>query len=315
MKILTSLAGLALAIVSVGGAAEPRQQLATSQPDYATEGPFTVRIQRKAGCCDRKGNAFDVYAPQSQVPPEGGFPLVAWGNGTWASPEKYDFLLRHLASWGFVVVASHDSSAASGDTLQDSVAFGRGLGENADGMLRGRVDARKVAVAGHSQGAGGAMNALMASDAGILTAVAFDLPSQKLCGEGDCNRIPLDMPPGTSVLFMSGAEDEISPPTQGRDTQPPLQSVRAYFDAVPIGLSKAMGALNAADHNDPQGQPGCAPLTFGCKRGAQAYAGYLAAWMAWQLQGSVSAAGYFRESSGRMARDPDWEHVASNVRD
>jgi hypothetical protein len=76
-----------------------------------------------------------------------------------------------------------------------------------------------------------------------------------------------------------------------------------------------MGSLQGADHNDPQGQPDCRPLTFGCKRGAQAYAGDLTAWMAWHLQGSALAAAYFRDGSGRMARDQDWSHVASNVRE
>ena len=33
-------------------------------------------------------------------------PVVTWGNGSWAVPSQYAGVLDHLASWGFVVIAS-----------------------------------------------------------------------------------------------------------------------------------------------------------------------------------------------------------------
>ncbi|MBP6216218.1 MAG: hypothetical protein KA391_02370, partial [Luteimonas sp.] len=97
-------------------------------------------------------------------------------------------------------------------------------------------------------------------------------------------------------------------------TDPPHQSVRAYYDAVPPGRVKAMGALVGADHNDIQGQPECPWLSFGCERGAAVYVGYLVAWLAWQLQDNVQAGlAWFAPGDGRMARDADWADVASDI--
>ena len=288
---------------------------AAGVPEFAAPGPHELAVLRKAGCCDRKGNPFDYYLPARDPAVAQRLPLLVWGNGSWAAPEKYDYVLRHIASWGFVVVVSHDNRAADGGSLLDAVehALAASKGDPSS-PLAGRIDPARIGVAGHSQGAGGAMNALMAAGGRLRTAIAFNLPSQKLCAAGDCERIPLDMPTGTGVLLVTGSKDGVSPPNQSGPTDPPHQSVRAYYDAVPPGRVKAMGALVGADHNDIQGQPECPWLSFGCERGAAVYVGYLVAWLAWQLQDNVQAGlAWFAPGDGRMARDADWADVASDI--
>ena len=39
-------------------------------------------------------------------------PVITWGNGSFAHPWEYDPFLRHLASWGFVVIASTSTRSA-----------------------------------------------------------------------------------------------------------------------------------------------------------------------------------------------------------
>ena len=94
-----------LGILAVAGAANAASAAGSQLPPrFAAAGPYKVELKRNALCCDRKGNAADLYLP---VGGDGTvFPVVTWGNGTWASPEKYDFLLRHLASWGMAVVGT-----------------------------------------------------------------------------------------------------------------------------------------------------------------------------------------------------------------
>lgn len=269
---------LSLASVAAGpaSAVSTRDAAVAAVPDFSLAGPHEVEVLRKAGCCDGKGNPFDLYPP-ARDGAAAPLPLLAWGNGSWASPKRYDYVLRHIASWGFAVVVSHDNSAANGRSLLAAVDFALQGAGDPESPLAGRIDPDRIGVAGHSQGGGGAMNALMAMDGQLRTAIAINLPSQALCSDDDCERIPLDMPAGTGVLLVTGSEDGISPPDQPGPGNPPHQSVRAYYDAVPPGRAKAMGALRGADHNGIQGQPECPWLTLGCKRGADGYVGYLAA--------------------------------------
>ncbi|MCD9027783.1 hypothetical protein LDO26_06145 [Luteimonas sp. BDR2-5] len=311
--LMLCLAVPATVIAAEGAGATPAAGAAAAEPDFSQPGPHAVEVLREAGCCDSGGHPFDLYLPAAD---DGAarLPLLAFGVGTWASPKKYDHLLRHIASWGFVVIVSHDNSAADGQSLLDAVDHALRADADPASPLAGRIDAQRIGVAGHSQGAGGAMNALMAMDGQLRTAVAVNLPGQQLCRPGDCERIPLDMPDGTSVLLLTGTRDGIAPPLQDAPTDPPYQSVRAYYDAVPAGRVKAMGALVDADHNDIQGQPGCGWFSPGCRHGVSGYLGPLTAWLAWQLRGDAAAgSAYFAAGCGRLFRDEAWTAAASDT--
>jgi dienelactone hydrolase len=109
-----------------------------------------------------------VYTPEAGL----GLPAVAFGHD-WLQPVgRYVGLLRHLASWGFVVAApdshrgplpSHARFAADLRTALD-VCIGVRLGEG-----RISVDGRRTALAGHGIGAGAAL--LAAAETPRLAAV------------------------------------------------------------------------------------------------------------------------------------------------
>lgn len=110
-----------------------------------------------------------VYTPTSGL----GLPAVAFGHGWLQPPARYRGLLRHLASWGFVVaapgtqlgpLASHRLFAADLRTALD-VCVGVRLG---DGDIS--VDPAKLGLAGHSVGGGCAV--LAAADDSRVRAVA-----------------------------------------------------------------------------------------------------------------------------------------------
>ena len=135
------------------------------------------------------------------------------------------------------------------------------------------LDLNRVAAIGHSQGAGGAVNAAIGDRGAIRTVIAIDLPAKGLCSADDCADIPQGLPPKTSVLFLSGAKDPLSQPDKIAD----------YYDAVPAGLTKAKASVRGADHNDIQGQPGCGFLAIGCRKGVDGFLPVITAWLAWQL--------------------------------
>ncbi|NWP15652.1 alpha/beta hydrolase, partial [Escherichia coli] len=73
--------------------------------------------------CDSKGNQCDVFYPSNIASRNTRLPLVVWANGTGSTPDNYTNWLKHLASWGFVVVATRDQQTGYGDTVLDSLAY------------------------------------------------------------------------------------------------------------------------------------------------------------------------------------------------
>jgi len=254
---------------------------------FGKPGPYEVRTIEKPLCCDSKGNSVEVYLPRAKRAGEI-FPVVTWGNGTWAKPDRYAFLLRHLASWGMIVVATRDSSVGTGETLLDALAL---LAKSEFGSL---ADVRGIAAIGHSQGASGAFNAAAAPSSGIGTTVLIDLPGRRLCNKEHCQAIPVGLREKQSILFLSGEKDPLSSP----------EMIDGYFSEVPAGRLRAKAAVVGADHNDIQGQPGCQPFAIGCRSGIGAFLPYVTAWLRWQLAGDKAAAAVFSGRDAPFAGDP-----------
>jgi pimeloyl-ACP methyl ester carboxylesterase len=237
---------------------------------FSHHGPHARRIAMSSLCCDRKGNAIKVLIPEG--PSGKPLPVVVWANGSWSSTRKYAFLLDHLASWGFLIVASEDSSAARGDTVLDALAALRTR------LPEVRVDRRRVAAIGHSQGATGVMNAAIASPASFRTVVAVELPDRRFCKRGDCERVPQGLSPSVSALLIAGRYDGLSAPAVND----------AYYRGF-ASLVKARLTLRDADHNDVQGTPNCPFVPIACRQGVRPFLPYLTAWLRWRLIGDKQA--------------------------
>lgn len=116
-----------------------------------------------------------LYVPRNAPSPA---PVVGWAHDWTKAPYYYTDTLKHLASWGFVVVApasdrggrpnhqqfADNLSAAIENTLQ--ATLGRG---------KVRADARRIGLAGH--GLGGGVAALLASQRTDIDAVAMVFPT------------------------------------------------------------------------------------------------------------------------------------------
>lgn len=279
---------------------------------HYANGPWTVAVSIGSYCCDSAGNKFDVYYPSSPAPPPGGFPILTWGNGTNSTSTNYTFFLKHMASWGFVVVSAQDKNAGSGQTILDAANFM--IAQNSvPGLFQSKLNVSQVGAFGHSQGAGGSINALIKSAGLIKTVMPIELPAQAFC------RIPADCPDtshikqGTIFLLDGSLDLPISPPTQ-----PPsatgLQSIAAFYNAVPAGIVKLKGTLIGTTHNDVQGSPTCTGATVPCLLGVYGYLGYPTAWMRFQLLNDNYARGAFVNGTGEIfSETKNWQHVASTV--
>ena len=145
-----------------------------------------------------------VFAPVEGL----GLPAVAFGHG-WLQPvARYAALLRHLASWGFVVAApdsqrgalpSHARFAADLRTALD-VCVGVRLG---DGRIS--VDGRRTALAGHGIGGGAAL--LAGAETARLAAVVTLAAAQTRPSARDAARRVT-----APTLHIAAGRDTVVPP-------------------------------------------------------------------------------------------------------
>lgn len=306
-RILVALSAFVLAAAPVAHADPPYRPVGVVETVFSQHGPWPVTAQPGIGCCDSTGAPFDVWYPANLGAGGMRHPIITWGNGTNAVPSQYAHLLEHLASWGFVVVATANRNTGTGADITGAARHLIDAAADPSSVFHDRLNTAAVGAMGHSQGATGVLNALADSGGLIKTAVPVELPAQAFCKDptrcADTRRIG-----GGSVLFVNGADDALISPSNQPPWQPQgLQSNRAYYDALPGSVTKAWGTLVRANHNDVQGQPDCARASAPCTTGVFGYLGYPTAWLVAQLWGDAYALGAFTPGSGEFYQpNPNW---------
>lgn len=165
---------------------------------------------------DDKRPIYEIPAhPDADAGSEGPYPTVLFSHGFAGFPEQSADLVTHLASWGFVVIApDHVERSLSGQlgvaakdveprddpevlsaSLDDALAI-------EDSPLTGLVDEDRVAVAGHSAGAGATYQEA-AAEPRIKSFIAYSIGNRVEEGE--------DPPPVPEVpgMVMAGTDDNI----------------------------------------------------------------------------------------------------------
>ncbi|MEV6073301.1 hypothetical protein AB0L82_42720 [Nocardia sp. NPDC052001] len=314
-RVHTVAAVIALSFAAISSVtpaqAAPYQPAGTIETTYHAAGPHPVTTRAGTDCCSSTGDVFDIWYPADLGASATRAPIIAWGNGTLAHPREYDYLLRHLASWGFVVIAPDLTNTGTGAQMLDGVSYLTQQNSDPGSEFYRKLDTGAVGAMGHSQGGLGTLNAAARSNGLIKTAVTIEMPSQSLCaslpplipGQNVCD-IPTTVISG-SVLLISGTADPV--PTTGT-TGGAMQGV---YDALPASISKARASLINASHNDIQGQPGCTNL--GCNDGVEGYLGYLTAWFMDRLRGDSQAHRVFVSGTGEFLHNPHWTDQQSNI--
>lgn len=128
--------------------------------------------------------AYTVVYPYPFDPGRDDYPVVVWANGTStdANPTcSAEPGLENLASWGFVVVAPNDGQTGSGAELGVAIDIAHVLdaANTPTNPFYDKLDTDRIAAAGHSQGAIGAVNAALAEPDGVIDSVlALSMPDQ-----------------------------------------------------------------------------------------------------------------------------------------
>ncbi|WP_414941385.1 acetylxylan esterase [Amycolatopsis sp. cmx-11-51] len=271
-KHIMSVLSVALAFVLAAPAA-PAQAAPTSVTDsYWAPGPHTtIKL--------RGGPDHTFYYP-SDLTAGSRHPVILWGNGTGATPDAYDFLLQHLASWGFVVAAANTKNAGSGSEMLAGARFLIEESKRPESRFYQTIDEKEVGATGHSQGGGGA---IVAGADPMVTVTAPIQPGP----QGDVRTLR-----GPSLL-VAGQTDTIVPSVY----------VRArYYQAAQIPA--VFAELRNSDH-------------FFSNGGAKRLVGAMTAWFRYWLADDQQAAPLFfgpRASCGLCRQKDSWSTVERNTK-
>ena len=309
---LLVLAAVVAVAATVPGCNPPNFPTGTIEQKYYAQGPWLVTVSLGGACCDSAGNKFDLYLPTPLG--NNGFkhPILTWANGTNTTSDHYAYFLKHMASWGFVVIATQDLNTGPGKTVLDGAKFLINANSSSGNFFQ-KLDVNNIGSFGHSQGATGAINAQIKSAGAIKTVIPVELPAQIWCSSG-VNCADTSKMTAGSIFLVNGTADGIISPSTQLPVIPGLQSIDAYYKAVPSPLLKVKGTLIGPNHNDVQGQPDCSSVPIGCVNGVYGYLGYPTAWFMFQLQADSFAHGAFVNGTGEMfTESTNWQLVASNV--
>jgi dienelactone hydrolase len=123
--------------------------------DFAETGPFAIIHETNAG----PDAAYDIVRP-ARLGEEGRkHPIVSWNNGTVYQIDRYQALLDHWASHGFVVIGGHTNSTAGGAVHRAAIDWLVAENAREGSVYFGMLDLAKIGAAGHSQGGGATITA------------------------------------------------------------------------------------------------------------------------------------------------------------
>ncbi|MEV0723658.1 alpha/beta hydrolase [Micromonospora purpureochromogenes] len=236
-------AGLAVAAVlaAAGGlAAAPAAQAADNPYERgpaptvalleASRGPFATASQSVSSLSVTGFGGGVIYYPTSTS--EGTFGAIAISPGYTAAWSSISWLGPRIASHGFVVIGIETNSR-----LDQPDSRGRQLLAALDYLVqrssvRSRIDGTRLAVAGHSMGGGGSLEAAVSRPS---LQAAVPLAPWNLDKSWSDVRVP--------TLIVGGESDTVAPVSSHSEP---------FYSSIPASSEKAYLELNGASHFFPQ---------------------------------------------------------------
>jgi predicted dienelactone hydrolase len=195
----------------------------------ASRGPYTVATENVSSLVSGFGGG-TIYYPTTTG--DGTFGAVAISPGFTATWSSLSWLGPRIASHGFVVIGIEtntllDQPGQRGDQLLAALDH-----LTRSSSVRGRVDSSRLAVAGHSMGGGGSLEA---SRTRPSLQAAVPLAPWNATKSWSTLRVP--------TLIIGGESDSVAPVSS--------HSI-PFYNSIPSASEKAYLELNGASHFFPQ---------------------------------------------------------------
>lgn len=274
---------------------------------YTPMGPLDVAHVSVSDGSDKFGDQ-QIWYPTELPDSNKTYPVIINANGTGSIASTIEPVLKHLASWGFIVVGNDDKDSRTGESSAASLDFILASNDDAKSIFKGHVDVDNVGIAGHSQGGVGAVNAATKQPNGdTYSALFVASPTSEYWGQSSVFgpewaydpmelHIPAFAMAGTGS-FDAGTATDIHA-TEGQGITP-LWSLQNTFKAIPDDVAKVIARRSDADHGDS--------LTSA--------SGYMTAWFAYWLQGETEAGAAFSGDRPEIAANPEWQDVQIKIDD
>lgn len=222
--------GLAAPTVAVADSPFERGPDPTESLIEAARGPFATAQTTVSRLSATGFGGGTIYYPTSTA--EGTFGAVAVSPGFTATQSSIAWIGPRLASHGFVVItidtlSTLDQPDSRGDQLLAALDY---LTDRSS--VRSRIDASRLAVAGHSMGGGGSLEA--ASQDGTLQA---GVPLAPWNTDKTWSEVR------TPMLIIGGSADTVAPVAS--------HSI-PFYNSLPASSEKAYMELRGASHFFPQ---------------------------------------------------------------
>ncbi|OLF05339.1 alpha/beta hydrolase [Actinophytocola xinjiangensis] len=236
VRILGGVALAATVLVGTATAATAQDNPYERGPDptesliEASRGPFSVSQTSVSSLVSGFGGG-TIYYPTSTS--EGTFGAVAISPGFTATESSIAWMGPRLASHGFVVITIdtntiYDQPSSRGDQLLAALDY-----MTEDNLtVRGRIDSSRLAVAGHSMGGGGSLEA-----ASSRPALQAAVPLAPWNTDKSWSELR------TPTLIIGGESDSIAPVA--------THSI-PFYNSIPASAEKAYLELDNASHFFPQ---------------------------------------------------------------
>ncbi len=260
---------------------------------YLAMGPHEVSFVEYAAMMSF--GKYEIYYPSDMEAMSGPLPAVVFVNGTGVAGSKYQALQRHMASWGFITVATEEAHAWNGFSAEMSVRMlemlntleGEYFGEQ--NRFYGKIATNNIGITGHSQGGYGVVNAITEEKHKENYKAAVILSSAPFSANNDFQweADPSLIRTPTMMLSSMGTFDS---------TIASMESLQAVFDSIPEDVSRVLARRTEGDHGEM--------LYYGD--------GYVTAWFMYWLQNDSEAGNAFFGDHAEIASNEHWQDVRTN---
>ena len=229
---------------------------------------------------------YEIYYPLDMAQSDP-LPVVVFVNGTGVKGSKYPALQKHMASWGFLTIATEEEFAWNGFSAEMCVRYLTALNgyrsEGEENIFYGKIDLERIGITGHSQGGTGVINAITDqrnADAYKAAVILSGGGNKKLSQEAllwDFDERKIHAP---TLMLASTGDAEIGLVS--------LADMQSLFENIPGGVVKAMARRRDIGHGEM--------LYYGD--------GYVTAWFMWLLQDDEKAQSAFVGENPEFMSNP-----------